>query len=257
MTLIHGTFCAWNDILDSSIDGLVSRTKTRPLPSGRVTLRKAILWFFTQLLVSSYLTFYLLGPSCFRAVLPAYALSAFYPLMKRWVQWPQFVLALTVAIPVVEGYVSIKRGKHFEWQSDDIAILSYLFGSYALWTVYFDTAYGLQDLVDDRLANIGSLAAFVGPERIKLFMSVLGTLPVILCAVAARKASLGFFFWTLGIGVWSISLPFQMRILENGDKLGWEQTGKRLFDLNIMMGLWITIVALGDLIVERVVIIHL
>lgn len=67
--------------------------------------------------------------------------------MKRWINWPQVVLAVAIALFVPVGWVSAKGmegGRSSEWDSKERTTCAYLVASYALWTIYFDTAYGLQ-----------------------------------------------------------------------------------------------------------------
>ena len=47
--LMRGAGCTWNDILDRKIDGAVERTRSRPIPSGQVTLTQAIVWMMVQI----------------------------------------------------------------------------------------------------------------------------------------------------------------------------------------------------------------
>lgn len=105
----------------------------------------------------------------------------------------------------------------------------------------------------DRLANVGSLALFVGVARIRPFMSILGMLPIFLIGLAAKEASMGLLFWTLGFGMWAVSLPLQIKMLEGEGKDGWEQGGKKVFGFNIMLGGWITLVVAGDLSFGRLI----
>jgi hypothetical protein len=126
-----------SDILDASIDAKVERTKYRPLPSKRISTTSAYLWFAVQLVTCSLLVYTSLGLHSFLVVLPAYALSAFYPLTKRFMQWPQLVLAPTVAWPVLVGWTSVRGPIALEAAAP-------LFACYAVWTIYYDTAYGFQ-----------------------------------------------------------------------------------------------------------------
>ena len=47
--LMRGAGCTWNDILDRKIDGAVERTRSRPIPSGQVSLTQAIIWMIIQI----------------------------------------------------------------------------------------------------------------------------------------------------------------------------------------------------------------
>ena len=57
---MRGAGCTWNDITDRDFDGQVERTKSRPIPSGQVSVRGAVIWMLIQALLAFaiLLTFY-------------------------------------------------------------------------------------------------------------------------------------------------------------------------------------------------------
>ncbi|KAF2194382.1 hypothetical protein K469DRAFT_547146 [Zopfia rhizophila CBS 207.26] len=133
MTLIHATFCAWNDILDAHIDAFAARTAVRPLPSGRCSILTALIWFCVQFVIANIAIWNLLGPATYYSVVPIFALATLYPLAKRSLPWPQLALAPIVLWPVFVGWISASSRL-------DLTICGPLFLAYAAWTVYFDTA---------------------------------------------------------------------------------------------------------------------
>ena len=78
-----------------------------------------------------------LGPLSFVVVLPIYLLAAVYPLAKRFLPWPQLVLAPTFALTVLLGWISV-RGLVYLTASVPLSAF------FAVWAVYFDTVYALQ-----------------------------------------------------------------------------------------------------------------
>ena len=91
--LMRGAGCTWNDITDRNIDAAVARTRSRPLPSGQVTVRAALIWMALQTAIAFaiLLTFNqaAIGLGVL-ALLPA----AIYPFAKRFTWWPQVFLGL-------------------------------------------------------------------------------------------------------------------------------------------------------------------
>src|SRR6056297_2413331 len=91
--LMRGAGCTWNDITDRDIDGSVARTRSRPIPSGQVTVRGALAWMVAQALLAFciLLTFNwaAIGLGVL-ALLPV----AVYPFAKRFTWWPQIFLGL-------------------------------------------------------------------------------------------------------------------------------------------------------------------
>lgn len=155
--------------------------------------------------------------------------------MKRIVSWPQFILAPAVAGPAFVGWSSITGNSNIEGALP-------LFIAYSVWTVYFDTAYGFQDINDDKKAGVGSLAQFLGPTFIKPFLGLAGTVTIGLLAIAATKAQFTLLFWILGLGIWAASLPFQFNMLDLNDS----KSGGKVFGFNIKLGLYISLIALTE-----------
>ena len=91
--LMRGAGCTWNDITDRDFDGRVARTASRPIPSGRVSIKGAMLWMLAQ----AFLAFAVLLTFGGLAVLlgvGSLALVAVYPFAKRFTWWPQVFLGL-------------------------------------------------------------------------------------------------------------------------------------------------------------------
>ena len=151
--LMRGAGCTWNDITDRDFDGQVARTRSRPIPSGQVSLRGAVIWMCAQALIAFciLLTFQsnaiLLGVL---ALLPV----AIYPFAKRFTWWPQVFLGL-----------AFNWGALLAWTAHTgtlglPAVILYLAG--IAWTLFYDTIYAHQDTEDDALIGIKSTARLFG-----------------------------------------------------------------------------------------------
>src|SRR5579863_1496305 len=55
--VMRGAGCTLNDIADRDYDGKVARTRMRPLPSGRVSVRQAVIFMLAQLAVGAAVLF--------------------------------------------------------------------------------------------------------------------------------------------------------------------------------------------------------
>jgi 4-hydroxybenzoate polyprenyltransferase len=178
-------------------------------------------------------------------MLPCLALSFFYPLSKRFIQWPQFVLAPTVGWPVFAGWMSAQA--HAEMRENmDLSICGALFASYAVWTVYYDTCYGLQDIAGDKESGVGSLAQFLGVKYIKPFLLGLNVIALGFLGLAAERSRCSLLLWILGIGLWAMSVPFQFLGLDP-TKPG---SGGKIFKFNITLGMYVTMVVLAEAWIE-------
>ena len=162
--LMRGAGCTWNDITDRDIDGKVERTANRPIPSGQVGVRKALVWMALQSFVSLLilLTFntnaVLLGIA---ALLPV----AIYPFAKRFTWWPQVFLGLAFNWGALLAWTA--HTGSLGWP----AIALYLAG--IAWTLFYDTIYAHQDTEDDALIGVKSTARLFGdatPLWLRYFM---------------------------------------------------------------------------------------
>ena len=89
--LMRGAGCTWNDITDRDIDDKVARTRSRPIPSGRVSVREATIWMGAQVAISALILFTFNWQAIGLGVL-SLGLVAIYPFAKRFTWWPQVFL---------------------------------------------------------------------------------------------------------------------------------------------------------------------
>ena len=145
--LMRSAGCIVNDILDKEYDKKVSRTKNRPIASGKISNKIAI--FYTIILCLSALLV-LLNFNNYTIILAlgSMPLAFTYPLMKRYTYWPQLFLGITFNYGLILGWTSIKE------EIDLIPILFY-FGA-IFWTLGYDTIYGYQDIKDDEIIGLKS-----------------------------------------------------------------------------------------------------
>ena len=150
---MRGAGCTYNDIVDCDLDAQVERTASRPLPSGRVTLRRTWRWLASQLVVG-FGVWLALPWGAKLIALVALPLVTAYPFMKRITWWPQVWLGLTFNWAVLVAY-AIKTG------GLDVTI-GLVYAGLAVWTVGYDTIYALQDIEDDAIVGIHSTARRFG-----------------------------------------------------------------------------------------------
>ncbi|MDP1730293.1 MAG: UbiA family prenyltransferase, partial [Devosia sp.] len=90
---MRGAGCTFNDIVDRDIDGKVERTRSRPIPSGQVSVRNAALFMAAQSLVGLVVLLQFNWQTVSLGI-GSLALIAIYPFMKRVTWWPQLFLGL-------------------------------------------------------------------------------------------------------------------------------------------------------------------
>ncbi len=204
--IMRGAGCTLNDIVDRDIDGRVARTATRPIPSGAVSVRNAVVFLGVQLLAGLAVLTQFNG---FAIALGAGALPliAVYPFMKRITYWPQLVLGLVFNWGALLGWAAV-RGEL------GAAALA-LYGAGVLWTLGYDTIYAHQDKEYDSLIGLKSTALKLGDAtRPWLFAFYGGALALL--ALAGQLAALAWpYFAVLALG--AAHLIWQAAMVDTAD----------------------------------------
>lgn len=225
--LMRGAGCTWNDITDRHIDAAVARTKSRPLPSGAVSVRGAVVWMVAQALAAALIlvTYNWLSVGLGVASL---GLVAIYPFAKRFTWWPQVFLGLAFNWGAVLAFAA-HQGRV------DGASLA-LYGAGIAWTLYYDTIYAHQDKDDDALIGVKSTARLFGDaSRAWLWGFIAATLALMgLAVVLAQTAGVALVLGLAGIAVFGVHMAGQMRRLDIDDA----DSCLREFRRNRDAGLW-------------------
>ncbi len=173
--------CIYNDILDRDIDAKVARTQARPLASGQISVKSAMVLIVALCLVGlAVLIQFNLFAIClgFASV----GIVLIYPLMKRVTFWPQAFLGLAFSWGALMGWAAI-------FGSVALAPVI-LYGSAVAWTIGYDTIYAHQDKEDDEVIGLKSTALKFGahtPRWLSLFYGI-------------TWAGLAFAGWSVGAG---------------------------------------------------------
>jgi len=203
---MRGAGCTWNDIVDRDLDGSVERTRSRPIPSGQVSVFQAALFLLLQALVGFAV---LVSFNTFTVALgvASLAIVAVYPFMKRITYWPQIVLGLAFSWGALMGWAAAFG------RLDAPALLLYA-GSIA-WVIGYDTIYAHQDRDDDALIGIKSTALLFG-ARTKPMLALFYSLAVVLIGAAGLRAGAGLAF-ALGLLAFAAHLAWQVVRLDIAD----------------------------------------
>jgi 4-hydroxybenzoate polyprenyltransferase len=203
---MRGAGCTWNDIVDRDLDRSVERTRSRPIPSGQVSVAQAAAFLVVQSLIGLAV---LLSFNVFTVGLgvASLAIVAVYPFMKRVTYWPQIVLGLAFSWGALMGWAAAFG------RIDPPALLLYA-GSIA-WVIGYDTIYAHQDREDDALIGIKSTALLFG-ERTKPMLVLFYGLAVLLIGAAGLSAGAGPAF-TFVLLAFAAHLGWQISRLDMAD----------------------------------------
>ena len=161
--LMRSAGCIVNDIADKNFDKKVERTKDRPIASGKVSVKLALIYsvvlcFIAFLVLINFNKFTIL------MALASMPLAFTYPLMKRITYWPQLFLGITFNYGLILAWISILN---------EISLVPIIFYLGAIfWTLGYDTIYGFQDIKDDEIIGVKSTSIkFKNDPKKFLFVS--------------------------------------------------------------------------------------
>ena len=145
--LMRSAGCIINDIADKEYDKKVSRTKNRPIASGKISVFSGLIYSSILCLLALLV---LINFNYFTIILAfgSMPLAFTYPLMKRFTYWPQLFLGITFNYGLILGWTSIENRINL------LPVILY-FGA-IFWTLGYDTIYGFQDIKDDEIIGLKS-----------------------------------------------------------------------------------------------------
>ena len=179
--VMRGAGCVVNDLWDRDLDRQVERTAARPLASGAVSARQALV-FLAGLLVVGLVILLQLPRAAIWLGVASLVPIALYPLAKRVTDWPQAVLGIVFTWAAPTGWAAATGAL----SPPALLLWAAGFG----WTLAYDTIYAHQDREDDALVGIRSSALTLG-ERTRPFLAVAFTGCLALVATAGLRAGLG------------------------------------------------------------------
>jgi len=203
---MRGAGCTWNDIVDYKIDAKVARTRSRPLPSGRISKLAATAFLVVQafvgllVLVQFNLFSILLGIASLGVVV-------IYPFAKRFTDWPQFFLGLAFSWGALMGWAAV---------FGELALPPVLLYVGAIaWTIGYDTIYAHQDKEDDALVGVRSTARLFA-ENTKIWLAGFYGL---FAAMAVSAFWLTGVAWPAyaGLALAVVMLGWQIRVIDIDD----------------------------------------
>ena len=188
--LMRSAGCIINDIADKNFDQKVERTKNRPIASGKVSVKLALI-YSTALCGLAFLVLINFNKFTIYMALLSMPLAFTYPLMKRITYWPQLFLGITFNYGLILAWISV---------SNDISLVSIAFYVGAIfWTLGYDTIYGFQDIKDDEIIGVKSTSIKFknDPKKFLLFCYLIFIVSLIFIGIKMNFKFYYFIFLTL------------------------------------------------------------
>ena len=219
--LMRSAGCIFNDIVDKDFDKKVKRTKTRPIPAGRITVKHSLVYVLILCILSFLI---LLQFNLFTILLgiSSMVLAFSYPFMKRITYWPQLFLGITFNWGIIMAWSAINNNLTSE--------IMILYIAAIFWTLGYDTIYGAQDMSDDEIIGLKS-TSIKFKKNIRLFVSITYLIFITL-VIYLFKDFIGANIFTFFLTMFIFTLFFQLLKFKK-QKL---ENCLKLFKLNNLTG---------------------
>jgi 4-hydroxybenzoate polyprenyltransferase len=199
--LTRSAGCVINDYADRWLDPQVERTRDRPLATGAVSGREALLVFAVLMLVAFGLVLTLNRLTAWLSVVGVF-LAASYPYLKRYTYLPQVYLGLAFGWGIPMAFAAV--------QGEVPPVAWVLYGANILWATAYDTWYAMVDREDDIRAGSKSTAILFGDLDL-VIQGVLYALVLLALYLVGRQAALGPCYWAaLGVAALLVAWEFVM-----------------------------------------------
>jgi 4-hydroxybenzoate polyprenyltransferase len=177
--------CVINDLADRRLDCHVSRTAQRPLATGVIRVKEALLAVLILGLMALALVLLTNGLTVLLAAIAA-VIIIIYPFMKRYTHWPQAILGVAWSWAVLMA---------FSAQASQLTLAAWLlFFAVWLWTLMFDTQYAMVDRTEDIKTGIKSTAVLLG-DYDRLAIAGLQLITLLTLILLGLTSQLDRYYW--------------------------------------------------------------
>jgi len=205
--LTRSAGCVINDYADRWLDPQVERTRDRPLATGAVSGREALLVFAALMLVAFALVLTLNRLTVWLSVVGVF-LAASYPYLKRYTYLPQVYLGLAFGWGIPMGFAAV--------QGTVPPIAWVLYVANIFWATGYDTWYAMVDRDDDIRMGAKSTAILFGDMDL-VAQGVLYALFLTALALVGRQAALGVAYW-IALGLVAVLIAYEFLLARYRDR---------------------------------------
>ena len=207
VVLMRAAGCIMNDVADRDFDPHVERTRCRPLASGELTVRQALLAFFILMLLAFGLVL-MTNVLTIKLAFAGAVLASSYPFFKRWTHLPQVVLGLAFGWGIPMAFAA-ETGK-----VASVAWLILLIN--VIWSVIYDTLYAMVDREDDISIGLKSTAILFGRSDL-LILRLLKIIMIALLVWLGLKLQFAW-PWFAGVAVAAGLFMWQQYLVRQRDR---------------------------------------
>lgn len=151
--LMRSAGCCVNDVADREFDRHVKRTAQRPVTSGRVSPKEALL-LGAALALAAFGLVLTTNARTIELSFIALAVALVYPFAKRFVSMPQAVLGVAFSFGIPMAFAAV--------QGRVPAVAWALLAGNLFWVLAYDTEYAMVDRDDDMRIGIQTSALTLG-----------------------------------------------------------------------------------------------
>ena len=175
--LMRSAGCVINDYADREFDKYVERTANRPLTTGRVTTREALLLALSLTLAAAFLLLFL-NPLSVKLSVIAAVLAGSYPFFKRFFAIPQAYLGIAFGFGIPMAFAAVQG---------QVPLVAWgLLIANVFWTIAYDTEYAMVDKNDDLKIGIKTSAITFGQYDVAAVMVCYALFIIIMAALGAQ-----------------------------------------------------------------------
>ena len=199
--------CVINDYADREIDKHITRTRDRPITTGEISPKAALLLFIALGLIAFALVL-LTNTLTIKISFIAIALAVLYPFTKRWTNLPQLILGLAFAMSVPMA---------FSAQTGTVpASAGWIFLATVLWTLIYDTLYAMADREEDIKIGVKSTAILFAKYD-QIFITLLQILLMLVFIKIGNLFDLGAFY-DISLIIILIFMIYHQLLIKKGKK---------------------------------------
>ena len=199
--------CVINDYADREIDKHVERTRNRPITSGEVNSKAALILFVGLALIAFVLVLFT-NKLTIQLSFVAIAIASLYPFTKRWTNLPQLILGLAFAMSVPMA---------FSAQTGTVNVsVGWIFLATILWTLIYDTLYAMADREEDLKIGVKSTAILFAKYD-QIFITLLQILLMLVFIKIGNLFDLGAFY-DISLIIILIFMIYHQLLIKKGKK---------------------------------------